>query len=98
MYGLIGKIITVEGRREELIEILLGGTGAMPGCLSYIVARDIEDPNAIWVTEVWESRQEHADSLHLPEVKDAIARGRPLIRDFAQHVHTEPAGGVGIPG
>jgi hypothetical protein len=43
MYGLIGKMIAAPGRRDELIAILVGATGAMPGCRSYIVARDVAD-------------------------------------------------------
>jgi quinol monooxygenase YgiN len=51
----------------------------MPGCLSYIVANDPVDPNLIWITEAWESKEAHAASLSLPSVKDAITKGRPLI-------------------
>jgi quinol monooxygenase YgiN len=47
-----GMIVTaVDGKRDELMEILLG-TQSMPGCLSYIVARDPGDASAVWVTEV----------------------------------------------
>ena len=42
MYGLIGKIAAVSGGRDELAGIL-SGMGAMPGCLSYIVATDPAD-------------------------------------------------------
>jgi hypothetical protein len=30
MYGLIGKMLTVEGTRDELLDILLKATGRMP--------------------------------------------------------------------
>ena len=46
MYGLIGKMTAQPGARDELIEILLDGVGGMPGCLSYVVARDPEDADA----------------------------------------------------
>lgn len=39
MYGLIGRAITIEGKRDELIKILLEGVSDMPGCLSYVVAK-----------------------------------------------------------
>ena len=95
MYGLIGQIVAVPGKRDELADIL-AGMGSMPGCLGYIVAKDSSDPDALWVTEVWESPQAHADSLSLPEVQDAIAKGRPLIAGFATRVETEPIGGIGL--
>jgi len=97
MYGLIGKMTAVAGRRDELAAILLAGTSAMPGCLSYIIANDPADADALWITEVWDSRESHGASLTLPAVKDAIARGRPLIAGFSNRVETTPLGGVGLP-
>jgi len=96
MYGLVGKMVAVPGQREALIEILLEGSAAMPGCRSYIVARDAKDENAVWVTEVWDSKESHAASLNLPAIQSAISRGRPLIASFGSYTETEPAGGVGL--
>lgn len=96
MYGLIGKMLAAPGQRDTLIGILLESTTAMPGCLSYIVARDVKDENAIWVSEVWDSKDSHAASLTLPEVKAAIAKARPLIAGFGDYSTTEPVGGVGL--
>ena len=95
MYGLIGQIAAVPGKRDELGSIL-AGMGSMPGCLSYVVANDTVDPDCIWVTEVWESKEAHADSLALPAVQEAIAKGRPLIAGFGSRVETEPVGGIGL--
>jgi quinol monooxygenase YgiN len=97
MYGLIGKALAAAGKRDELMAILLEGTQSMPGCLSYIVAKDTADPNGIWITEVWDSESSHKASLALPAVQAAIARGRPLIAGFAERFVTEPLGGVGLP-
>lgn len=98
MYGIIGKLIAVPGQRDALIDILLTGTTEMPGCLSYVVARDPADENAIWITEVWESEAMHAASLTLPAVRDAIAKGRPIIAGFDERHVTEPVGGWGLGG
>lgn len=96
MYGLIGRMIAREGKREELITILLEGVSGMPGCMSYVVARDVADPRGIWITEVWENKEMHAASLTLPSVQAAIAAGRPLIERFSEHFETHPAGGHGL--
>jgi len=96
IYGLMGKMIATPGKRDALIAILLEGTGAMPGCLSYIVAKDLKDENAIWITEVWDSKESHAASLKLPAVQAAIAKGRPMIAGFESHTETEPVGGFGL--
>lgn len=96
MYGLIGKMIAAPGRRDDLLSILLGSVGDMPGCHSYVVATDPADENAIWITEIWDSEASHKASLALPAVKDAIGRARPLIATFGAHFVTTPVGGHGL--
>jgi len=97
MYGLIGKMNVVPGQRDAMMQILLDGTGEMPGCLSYIIAKDSVDPDALWVTEVWDNQASHKASLALPSVQQAIARARPLIAGFGERFETEPVGGYGLP-
>jgi quinol monooxygenase YgiN len=96
MFGLIGKMAVADGKRDELMAILLEASANMPGCLSYIVASDASDANAIWITEVWDSKASHEASLALPSVKEAIVRGRPLIVSFGDRVVTTPVGGHGL--
>ncbi|MBA3639810.1 MAG: antibiotic biosynthesis monooxygenase [Acidobacteria bacterium] len=97
MYGLIGKMNATPGQRDALIAILLDGTAKMPGCLSYIVAKDTTDANAIWITEVWDAEASHQASLGLPAVQAAIAKARPMIAGFGERFITTPLGGVGLP-
>jgi len=40
MYGLIVKLTVVPARREEMIGILKESAADMPGCFSYVVAKD----------------------------------------------------------
>jgi len=96
MYGLIGKMTATPGQRDALAGILLSGTEAMPGCLSYVIASDPGEPDALWITEVWESAEHHRASLNLPAVQEAIAKGRPLIAGFGQRTETVPLGGHGL--
>ncbi len=84
------------GTRDGLIAVLLEGVSGMPGCLSYVVARDPADAEAIWVTEVWKDEASHKASLSLPSVQAAIAKGRPMIARFDQHFVTQPVGGHGL--
>ncbi|MBT2767067.1 antibiotic biosynthesis monooxygenase [Stenotrophomonas sp. ISL-67] len=96
MYGLIGKMNIAPGHRDDVIAILLDGTASMPGCHSYIVAKDPSDANAIWITEVWGSQELHRASLQLPAVQAAIAQARPHITGFGERFETEPVGGAGL--
>jgi quinol monooxygenase YgiN len=96
MYGLIGRMTAKPGQRDALIAALLEGTAAMPGCLSYIVAQDPADADAIWITEAWDSKASHDASLALPAVKAAIAKGIPLIAGMDKGTETVPVGGHGL--
>ena len=90
MYGLIGRFYAQPGQRDALIDIMLEGVGDMPGCKSYVIAKDPSDPNAIWVTEVWDSAASHQNSLKLEVVQQTIARAKPLIASFGERFETEP--------
>ena len=96
MFGSITRITAVSGKRDDLVAILAPGEGSLPGCLSYIVARDPKNADVLYVTEAWETVEAHAASLMLTEVQAAIARGRPLIANFELIAETEPVGGVGL--
>lgn len=89
-FGMIGKIKAHPGKRAELIAILTSGTGTMPGCRAYLIAEDVKDADAIWITEIWDDAASHKASLQLPAVRDAIARGRPMIAGFDISAETRP--------
>ena len=92
LYGLVGQMRAAPGKRAELVGYLLEGTRAMPGNLAYIIAEDLAGADSIWITEVWRSKADHAASLSLPAVQQAIARARPLIAGFGTRAETRPVG------
>ena len=97
MWGLIAKITLLPGRRDEMVEILKDSAADMPGCLSYVVAKDVTDENTIWVTEVWDSMANHDASLSLPAVKNAIPRGKAIVSNFEKIAVTSPVWRAGLP-
>jgi quinol monooxygenase YgiN len=97
MYGIIGKMNAKPGQRDALAAILMQATGNMPGCLNYIIANDAADPDALWITEVWDSEASHKASLALPVIQTAITAGRPMIAGFGERFVTHPVGGRGLP-
>jgi quinol monooxygenase YgiN len=96
MYGEIGKIVAATGKRDEVIENILNAVSDMPGCISYIVAKDVSNGDAIWISEVWDSKASHDASVSLPSVKAAITKNLPLIAGFGDSVVTTPVGGAGF--
>ena len=89
MHGLIAKFIAHPGKRDEVTALMVSG-GTPPGCRSFVVANDPADPDALWITEVWDSEEEWKASLGLPSVKASIDRVVPLIAVFGEPTITVP--------
>jgi quinol monooxygenase YgiN len=96
MYGQIVMIKVAPGKRDELINILLQGSSQMPGCLSYVIAKDLNEEDSLWITEAWVDKVSHQSALSLPSVQQSIAKARPLIAHFGAPVITVPVGGLGL--
>jgi quinol monooxygenase YgiN len=95
MYGLIVKLTVAPGKREEMIRILKESAANMPGCFSYVVAKDSANENVLWVTEVWDSATSHDASLSLPSVRNAIPQAKQIVSAFDKIAVTTPVWGVG---
>ena len=81
-YGLHGKLIAAPGKRDEFISIMLESTKIISkakGCLIYLISIDEHDPDALWFTEVWESKEDHDNSLKMDSVRAVISQAMPLI-------------------
>lgn len=99
-YGLSGKFTAKAGKADELVSILLEAAelvSAAKGCQLYIVSRDTQNENDIWITEVWDSKEDHDNSLQLDGVRKLISKALPLIEDQPrQGLELEVIGGAGI--
>ena len=98
-YGLFGKLKAKHGKGQELIAILLENAQTdtrMPGCLQYLIGKDPEHPDVVLISEVWESKEDHANSLKLESVKSAISRAMPLLDGMPEKgIVWEVVGGLG---
>lgn len=99
-YGLFGKLVAQKGKGEDLSKILLGAASLMKtaqGCQLYVVGFNKEYPDEIWITEIWDSRQDHANSLKIPGVRELIAKAIPILEGSQQKgQELEIIGGLGI--
>ena len=83
-YGLHGKLVAQKGKGEELSKILLEAAALMKtakGCHLYIVGIDNENPDEVWITEIWETKQDHDNSLNVPGVKELIGKAIPILNE-----------------
>lgn len=98
-FGMFGKVIARQGQRDALVKNLLTAAdlvGKAQGCELYVVHTSPTEPDAVWVTEVWRSKADHAASLSINGVRELIAKTRPLIAEMGDPILTIPVGGKGL--
>ncbi len=81
-YGLSVRFKSTESNRDKLSSILLKASelvSSAKGCQMYLVSLDHEDPETVWTTEIWDSKQDHDDSLKVIGVKELISQAMPLF-------------------
>jgi quinol monooxygenase YgiN len=99
-YALCGSIRATSGDGDRLEALLLEAASVLAdadGCLLYLINRRDEDPDAVWVVEVWTTDEAHAASLELDGVREIIGRARPLIAGMGERFELRPVGGHGLP-
>lgn len=99
-FGMYARLVAKPGQRDALTAILLRGAEGLRahGCELYVVNHAADNPDAVWVTEVWASKQAHAASLQLPETRQAIAQAMPLLTGEFQSIQLDVVGGLGLSG
>lgn len=80
-FANVGTLAALPGKRDELLSHLTRRSDALRaiGCLAYEVGVNDEQPDTVFVVELWESADAHRASLELPEVQESIAQARPLL-------------------
>ncbi|NEN80958.1 putative quinol monooxygenase [Paenibacillus elgii] len=96
-YAMFGKLTAHPGKREELAKMMLEADmlNDMEGCIYYILHEAEDEPDVLWITELWESQEAHAASLKNEKVRELIGRCRHLIAE-AGGVKVRPIGGKGF--
>ena len=80
-FANVGTLGTQPGQREAVVAILTRANPqlAEAGCLLYEVGTSDEQPDTVFVTELWTSAEAHQESLQLSSVREAIAEAMPLL-------------------
>jgi quinol monooxygenase YgiN len=98
MYALFGTFVTEEGKREELLDILLSAADALKqnqDCIHYMVGVG-DEPNEIYVYETWTSKQAHDASLEPEAVQALVRAAMPLIAGMKGQTSFAISGGKGV--
>jgi quinol monooxygenase YgiN len=99
-YGLHGKLTATAGNGDKLAAILLSAAelvSTAKGCHLYLVSKDKSDQEAVWVTEVWDSKEDHDNSLQVDGVKELISQAIPMLNGKPEKgQELDILGGAGI--
>lgn len=99
-YLLHGKFTAKTGLVDELANILIEASqlvSTAKGCQLYVVSRDKNDPNSVYVTEIWDSKDDHDNSLKIEGVRELIMKAMPMIDGQPQKgQELDILGGTGI--
>ena len=99
LYGVFGKFSAQPGKGDELVQHLLQAAavlGRNPDCVHYVVSTS-DEPDAVWVSEVWTSREAHDRSPAPEDVRALIQQARPLIAGMSDRTELTVHGGKGLP-
>jgi quinol monooxygenase YgiN len=94
------KLPAASGRGDELAAALLEAAARLedePGCELYLVNRAAADPDEIWVTELWTTREAMERSLEAEGARENIERVMKLLAGRPEMTELVPLGGLGLP-
>jgi quinol monooxygenase YgiN len=98
-YGLYGKFTVKNGDRDTLVDILLEAADAMKEwveCELYLVSISEDEPNSVFVYEIWSDETAHQASLKQETTQNLIQRARPMITGMERISTLNTIGGKGI--
>ncbi len=85
-YLLQGKLVAKEGRRNEITKIMLRASELMlakaEGCEMYVVGYSESDENAVFITEIWATKENHEASLSVEGVSELIGEAMPILAEM----------------
>jgi quinol monooxygenase YgiN len=95
---LYNKFIVKEGERDTLVDILLKAAESMENMdvsEIYLVNISDDEPNSVFVNEVWSNENAHLASLSLEAAQTLIKRAKPIITGIERINTLKPMGGKG---
>ncbi|ALC85099.1 antibiotic biosynthesis monooxygenase [Bacillus sp. FJAT-22090] len=98
-FSLFGKFLVQEGELNKMVDILLEAAESMKKldeCEIYLVNTSENEPNSVYVYEVWSNENAHKASLELEATQTLIKRAKPIITGVERISTLKTRGGKGI--
>jgi len=97
-YGLMVKMGVKPGQRDAVVSLVMRDVEAVraAGCDVYVVGTSPTEPDVVFVTEVWASREAHRASMQIPSIQAAISEAMPMLTGAFHQTEFDVAGGLGL--
>jgi quinol monooxygenase YgiN len=98
-FSLFGKFTIQEGKRDTMVEILLEAAESLQNldtCDIYLVNISENEPDCVYVYEVWSDANAHQASLALEATQTLISKAKPIITGMERISTLQTKGGKGI--
>lgn len=100
-FGRYAKATAKPGQGDALASIMLEvaeGLRETPGCELYVINRSVDDPDVIWVTELWHSQAQLDAALESEGARARIPEVLALLVEGGfERIDLKPIGGPGFP-
>jgi quinol monooxygenase YgiN/mannose-6-phosphate isomerase-like protein (cupin superfamily) len=96
--GRYAKAKAKAGKGEELATKMLevaAGLESVRGCEMYVVNQAADDPDTVWITEIWSDEEAMSASLQQDGAQARIAEVLELMEGRPQLTELKPLAGVG---
>jgi quinol monooxygenase YgiN len=84
MFGVCGRMTTQSGRRDEVVDLIRESAragGDASGLIAYSVIATLEEPDTIWVTELWTDKAAHDTMTHSEPVRTVTQQMGALLTE-----------------
>jgi quinol monooxygenase YgiN len=99
-YALLNQLTAKPGQRPRVVELLVESGKLFadnPACRLYLVSESSDDPNLVWVIDLWTSQEAHGEALKAPELRPFVEQAMPLLEGMPEQLEVRPVGGKGLP-
>ncbi|QVI20099.1 antibiotic biosynthesis monooxygenase [Nocardia tengchongensis] len=82
MFSVYGRVSALPNQRDTVIELIheaAQACGESSGLVAYSINAPINDPNSVWVTQLWVSKDAHDATTHRESVRAVSLRMVPLL-------------------
>ncbi|WP_344752787.1 putative quinol monooxygenase [Gryllotalpicola koreensis] len=93
---LINKMTVKSGKRDEVTAVLIESAAAFESreeCIMSLVTHDADDPDVIWVQDVWTDEGAHQAAMSTPSMQEFVRQAIPLLEGMPEQHRVYPTGG-----